>query len=48
MRQKKTKIEEHKKIKKTLKKMKINEKKVAGNIEKKEAKKKPLTTKKKW
>ena len=44
---KKTKVEEKQKIKKSLKKMEINEKKVAGNIEKKEAKKKPLTTKKK-
>jgi len=39
--------EEKQKIKKSLKKMEINKKKVAGNIEKKEAKKKPLTTKKK-
>jgi len=45
---KKTKIEEKQKIKKSLKKMEINEKKVAGNIGKKEAKKKPLATKKKW
>ena len=44
---KKTKTKEKQKIKKSLKKMEINEKKVAGNIGKKEAKKKPLATKKK-
>ena len=44
---KKTKIEEKQKIIKTLKKMESKEKKIAGNIEKKGAKKKPLTTKKK-
>ena len=44
---KKTKTEEQKKIKKTLKKIEAKEKKVTGNIKKKVAKKKPLTTKKK-
>ena len=44
---KKTKIEEKTKIKKSLKKIKIKEKKATGNVEKKEVKKKPLTTKKK-
>ena len=43
----KTKIEEHRKIKKTLKKIEVKEKKVTASIEKKEVKKKPLTTKKK-
>jgi hypothetical protein len=28
--------------------MKVKEKKIIGNIEKQEVKKKPLTTKKKW
>ena len=45
---KKVKIEEKKKVKKTLKKIEAKEKKVTDNIEKKEVKKKPLTTKKKW
>ena len=44
---KKTKIDEKQKIKKTLKKVESKEKKITGNIEKKGAKKKPLTTKKK-
>ena len=44
---KKTKVEEKQKIKKSLKKMEIKEKKVIGNVEKKGSKKKPLTTKKK-
>ena len=41
-------VEEEKKIKKTLKKIETKEKKVTSNIEKKGVKKKPLTTKKKW
>jgi large subunit ribosomal protein L21 len=41
---KKTKIQEEQKI---IKKMKTKEKKITDNVEKKEAKKKPLTTKKK-
>ena len=44
---KKVKIEEKKKVKKTLKKIETKEKKVTGNIEKKNVKKKSLTTKKK-
>ena len=44
---KKTKIEEKQKIKKTLKKIETKGKKVTGSIEKKDIKKKPLTTKKK-
>ena len=44
---KKTKVEEKQKINKSIKKMKVKEKKVIGNIEKQEVKKKPLTTKKK-
>ena len=44
---KKSKIEEHRKIKKTLKKIEVKEKKITGNIGKKEVKKKPLTAKKK-
>ena len=44
---KKTKVEEKQKINKSLKKVEAKEKKVTGNIEKKETKKKPLTTKKK-
>ena len=43
----KTQTEEKKKIKKTLKKLETKEKKEVVNIEKKEVKKKPLTTKKK-
>jgi len=45
---KKTKIEEGQKIKKTLKKIEVKEKKLTENIEKKTVKKKPLTKKKKW
>ena len=41
-------MEEKQKIKKSLKKVEAKEKKVTGNIEKKEPKKKPLTTEKKW
>ena len=41
---KKTKVEEKQKINKSIKKMKVKEKKVIGNIEKQEAKKIPLTT----
>ena len=44
---KKTKVEEKQKINKSIKKMKVKEKKVIGNIEKQEIKKIPLTTKKK-
>ena len=44
---KKTRIEEKQKVKKTLKKVEVKEKKVTSNIEKRGAKKKPLTTKKK-
>ena len=44
---KKVKIEEKKKVKKTLKKIETKEKKVTDNIEKNSVKKKPLTTKKK-
>ena len=44
---KKTKVEEKQKVNKSIKKMKVKEKKVIGNIEKQEVKKKPLTTKKK-
>jgi len=44
---KKTKVEEKQKINKSIKKMKVKEKKVIGNIEKQEVKKKPLTAKKK-
>ena len=44
---KKTKVEEKQKINKSIKKMKVKEKKVIDNIEKQEVKKKPLTTKKK-
>ena len=44
---KKTKAEEKQKINKSVKKIKVKEKKVIGNIEKQEAKKIPLTTKKK-
>ena len=44
---KKIRIEEKKKVKKTLKKIETKEKKVTDNIEKKGVKKKPLTTKKK-
>ena len=47
MEAKKTKVEEKQKINKSIKKMKVKEKKVIGNIEKQEAKKIPLTTKKK-
>ena len=44
---KKAKVEEKQKINKSIKKMKVKEKKVIDNIEKQEIKKKPLTTKKK-
>ena len=44
---KKVRIEEKKKVKKTLKKVEAKKKKVTGNIEKKNVKKKSLTTKKK-
>ena len=44
---KKVRIEEKKKVKKTLKKIETKEKKVTDNIKKKGVKKKPLTTKKK-
>ena len=44
---KKTKVEEKQKINKSIKKMKVKEKKVIGNIEKQQVKKIPLTTKKK-
>ena len=44
---KKVRIEEKKKVKKTLKKIEVKEKKVTDNIEKKNVKKKSLTTKKK-
>ena len=44
---KKVRIEEKKKVKKTLKKIETKEKKVTDNIEKNSVKKKPLTTKKK-
>ena len=44
---KKTKVEEKQKVNKSIKKMQVKEKKVIGNIEKQEVKKKPLTTKKK-
>ena len=44
---KKVRIEEKKKVKKTLKKVEARGKKVTGNIEKKNVKKKSLTTKKK-
>jgi len=44
---KKTKLEEKQKIKKTLKKTETKGKKVTSGIEKKDIKKKPLTTKKK-
>ena len=44
---KKTKVEEKQKVNKSIKKMKVKEKKIIGNIEKQEVKKKPLTTKKK-
>ena len=44
---KKVRIEEKKKVKKTLKKIEAKEKKVTDNIEKMDVKKKPLTTKKK-
>jgi hypothetical protein len=40
-------VEEKQKINKSIKKMKVKEKKIIGNIEKQEVKKKPLTTKKK-
>jgi len=43
----KTRIEENKKIKKSLKKIEVREKEVTGNVEKKRVKKKPLTTGKK-
>jgi len=43
----KTKTEEMQKVNKILKKTKSKEKKVTSNVEKKEVKKKPLTTKKK-
>jgi len=43
---KKVRIEEKKKVKKTLKKIETKEKKVTDNIKKKGVKKKPLTTKK--
>jgi len=46
-RAKKIQIEEKQKIKKSVKKMELKQKKVTGNIEKKELKKKPLSTKKK-
>lgn len=45
---KKVRIEEKKKVKKTLKKIETKEKKVTDNIEKRDVKKKSLTTKKKW
>jgi len=45
--EKKVRIEEKKKVKKTLKKIETKEKKVTDNIEKKGVKKKPLTRKKK-
>ena len=44
---KKTKVQEKQKINKSIKKMEVKEKRVIGNIEKQEVKKKPLTTKKK-
>ena len=44
---KKVKVEEKQKINKSIKKMKVKEKKVIGNIEKQQVKKIPLTTKKK-
>ena len=44
---KKVKVEEKQKINKSIKKMKVKEKKIIGNIEKQQVKKKPLTTKKK-
>ena len=44
---KKTKAEEKQKINKSVKKIKVKEKKVIGNIEKQQVKKIPLTTKKK-
>jgi len=44
---KKIKVEEKTKIKKILKKEEVQGKKIAGNVEKKIVKKKPLTTKKK-
>ena len=44
---KKVKVEEKQKINKSIKKLKVKEKKVIDNIEKQEVKKKPLTTKKK-
>ena len=44
---KKVRIEEKKKVKKTLKKIETKEKKVTDSIEKNSVKKKPLTTKKK-
>ena len=46
-RAKKTREEEKQRIKTSLKKLAVKEKKVINNIEKKEVKKKPLTTKKK-
>jgi len=45
---KRSKKEEKQKIKKSLKKIEVKEKKVTNNIEKKRIKKKLLTTKKKW
>ena len=45
--EKKNKVQEKQKINKSIKKMKVKEKNVIGNIEKQEVKKKPLTTKKK-
>ena len=44
---KKVRIEGKKKVKKTLKKIEAKEKKVTDNIEKRDVKKKSLTTKKK-
>ena len=44
---KKVRIEDKKKVKKTLKKIEAKEKKVTDNIKKRDVKKKPLTTKKK-
>ena len=44
---KKTKVQEKQKINKSIKKMKVKEKKIIGNIAKQEVKKIPLTTKKK-
>ena len=44
---KKTEVQEKQKINKSIKKIKVKEKKVIGNIEKQQVKKIPLTTKKK-